>query len=82
MQIGGTQRLQLEDNVTIMKLARINDERERNIPYSILWSVESRRPFNTETEWNKLRSKFVEKENEIKLFYKMNVHVQFLILRF
>ncbi len=41
-----TQRLQLEDNVTIMKLARINDERERNIPYSILWSVESRQTFN------------------------------------
>ncbi len=28
--------LRTEDNVTIMKLARINDERERNIPYSTL----------------------------------------------
>ncbi len=37
----------LEDNVTIMKLARINDERERNT-HIVFCGVLSRQTFNTD----------------------------------
>lgn len=43
MQFGGTQRLQLEDDVTIMKLASNIDEIERTHPIGILWNGKIRR---------------------------------------
>ncbi len=56
------QRLQLEDNVTIMKLARINDEKENETSHIVFCGVKSPGPLTSEIErMNKLRSKFVEK---------------------
>ncbi len=79
MRPADTQRLQLEDNAPIMKLARINDEKENETSHIV--SVECWKSPDLLTRrqnGNKLRSKFAGEIEWNKIIFIKWRHVQFL----
>ncbi len=85
IRIGGRNVCNWKACVTIMALARIGTRKEGEASHMKIFCgcLKVARPFNTETEDGISYEKRVCWEIEwLKLFYKMNVHVQFLILKF